>query len=113
MGIAAVLLPLSPLIYSAPTPLMAVLIAAVAAFAHLSWQISLSTIILDVFPKPLLGTVFGVVAAGSGFGGMLSANLIGRAITSWSYAPVFLVMGCLHPLAYVMLQLVRPKKVKS
>lgn len=110
MAMAAVLLPLSPLIYSAQTPLAAVLIASVAAFAHLSWQISLSTIIVDVFPKPLLGTVFGVVAAGSGFGGMLSANLIGRAITSWSYAPVFLVMGFLHPVAYVMLQLVKPRK---
>lgn len=113
MAVAAVLLPLSPFIYSAQTPLMAVLIASVAAFAHLSWQISLSTIIVDVFPKPLLGTVFGVVAAGSGFGGMLSANLIGRAITSWSYAPVFLAMGFLHPLAFVMLQLVRPKKART
>ncbi len=113
MAIAAVLLPLSPLIYSAPTPLMAVMIASVAAFAHLSWQISLSTIILDVFPKPLLGTVFGVVAAGSGLGGMLSANLIGRAITSWSYAPVFLAMGFLHPAAFVMLQLMKPKKTRA
>jgi ACS family hexuronate transporter-like MFS transporter len=113
MAVAAVLLPLSPFIYSAQTPLMAVLIASIAAFAHLSWQISLSTVIVDVFPKPLLGTVFGVVAAGSGLGGMLSANLIGRAITSWSYAPVFLVMGFLHPLAFVMLQLVRPRRART
>jgi ACS family hexuronate transporter-like MFS transporter len=112
MTMAAVLLPLSPFIHSAPTPLMAVGIASIAAFAHLAWQISLSTIIVDVFPKPLVGTVFGLVAAGSGFGGMISANLIGRAVTYWSYAPVFLVMGCLHPLAFLMLQLVKPKLVK-
>lgn len=113
MAMAAVLLPLSPFIHSAPTPLMAVGIASIAAFAHLSWQISLSTIIVDVFPKPLVGTVFGLVAAGSGFGGMISANLIGRAVTYWSYAPVFLVMGFLHPIAYLILQLVKPKKVQS
>ncbi len=110
MAIAAVLLPLSPLISRAPTPLMAVGIASIAAFSHLAWQISLSTIIVDVFPKPLLGTVFGLVAAGSGLGGMLSANLIGRAITYWSYTPVFVVMGFLHPFSYLMLQLVRPRK---
>jgi ACS family hexuronate transporter-like MFS transporter len=103
MGIAAVLLPLSPLINSAASPLMAVGIASIAAFAHLTWQISLSTLIVDLYPKPVVGTVFGLVAAGSGFGGMLSTNLVGRAVTYYSYAPVFMVMGCLHPLVFFLI----------
>ena len=81
MTLAAVLLPLSPLINSASSPLMAVGIAAVAAFAHLAWQISLSTLIVDIYPKPMVGTVFGLVAAGSGLGGMISTHLVGRAVT--------------------------------
>jgi len=109
MTLAAVLLPLSPLINSAPTPLLAVSIASVAAFAHMAWLISLSTIIVDIYPKPVVGTVFGLVAAGSGFGGMLSTNLIGRAVTSYSYEPVFVVMGFLHPIVYLLVRTIQGK----
>ncbi len=110
MTFAAVLLPLSPLINMASTPLMAVGIASIAAFAHLAWQISLSTIIVDIYPKPLVGTVFGLVAAGSGFGGMLSTNLVGRAVTYYSYAPIFIVMGVLHPIAYLLIRTIKTPK---
>ncbi len=110
MAIAALLMPLSPLVNTASSPLMVVGIAAAAAFAHLSWQISLSTIIVDIYPKALLGTVFGLVAAGSGFGGMISTNLVGRAVTYWSYAPVFLVMGFLHPVAYILIACFRSRE---
>jgi len=103
MAIAALLLPLSPLIPQAASPLFAVLLASTAAFAHLSWQTSLSALIVDLFPKHLVGTVFGVVAAGSGLGGLLSTNLVGRAVSGYSYSPVFLVMGFLHPLAFLTL----------
>jgi ACS family hexuronate transporter-like MFS transporter len=113
MTIAAALLPLSPLINTASTPLMAVGIASIAAFAHLAWQISLSTIIVDIYPKPIVGTVFGLVAAGSGFGGMLSTNLVGRAVTYYSYAPVFIVMGVLHPIAFLFLRTIRQPKSPS
>ncbi len=113
MAIAAVLLPLSPLINSAPTPLLAVCIAGSAAFAHLTWQISLSALVLDLYPKPVVGTVFGLVAAGSGLGGMISTNLVGRAVTYWSYAPVFIVMGFLHPVAYLMITCLRKREPRA
>jgi len=113
MAIAALVLPLSPLINIAPSSLAAVGIAALAAFAHLSWQISLSTIIVDIYPRPLLGTVFGLVAAGSGFGGMLSTNLVGRAVTDYSYAPVFIAMGILHPVAYLLVRSIRQPEVSA
>lgn len=109
MALAAVLLPLSPLMNYVSSPLMAVGIASVAAFAHLSWQISLSTLVVDLYPKPLVGTVFGIVAAGSGLGGMISTNLVGRAVTDYSYAPVFLVMGFLHPVAYLLIRCIRTR----
>lgn len=107
MGLAAVLLPLSPLINIVDSPLAAVMIAGVAAFAHLSWQISLSTMIVDLYPKALVGTVFGIVAAGSGLGGIISTELVGRAVSGYSYAPIFIVMGFLHPVAYLMLRSIR------
>lgn len=112
MALAACLLPLSPFVAYAPTPLLAVLVASIAAFSHLAWQISLSTLIVDIYPKRLVGTVFGLVAAGSGFGGMVSMNLVGRAVTYYSYTPVFIVMACLHPLAYLLIRSVGQREVQ-
>jgi ACS family hexuronate transporter-like MFS transporter len=63
----------------------------------------LSSLILDLYPKQLVGTVFGVVAAGSGLGGMLSTGFIGFSVTHYSYAPVFLAMGIFHPLALLLI----------
>jgi ACS family hexuronate transporter-like MFS transporter len=110
MRIAAVVLPLSPLVAFAPTPLTAVLLASTAAFAHLCWQISLGAIIVDIFPKHLVGTVFGLVAAGSGLGGMISTNLVGRMVTGYSYTPVFIAMGLLHPVAFLLVRTLRNKQ---
>jgi MFS transporter, ACS family, hexuronate transporter len=103
MTISAVLLPFSPLVAVAPSAWAAVFIASLATFGHLSWQTSLSSLILDLYPKRLVGTVFGVVAAGSGLGGMLSTGLVGFSVTHYSYAPVFLAMGVLHPLALLLI----------
>ena len=113
MAIAAVLLPLSPLVPYAPTPILAVLIAATSAFSHMLWQISLSTLVVDLCPKHTLGTVFGVVAAGSGLGGMISTNLIGRLVTLYSYTPVFVMMGFLHPLAFLFVRRLRNSRAAS
>ena len=60
-----------------------------------------------------MGTVFGIVAAGSGLGGMISTNLIGRLVTHYSYTPVFLVMGFMHPLAFVLVRRLRKAGVAA
>lgn len=104
MGLAALILPLSPMVAFVPSPLVAVLIAALAALGHLAWQVTLGALVVDLFPKPLVGTVFGLVAAGSGFGGMLSSNLVGRVVTAMSYTPLFVAMGFLHPLAWLLVR---------
>jgi ACS family hexuronate transporter-like MFS transporter len=49
-----------------------------------------------------MGTVFGLVAAGSGLGGMLSTNLVARVVTKYSYTPIFIIMGLLHPIAWFL-----------
>ncbi len=113
MAIAAVLLPLSPLVPRVSSPLLAVMIAATAAFAHLAWQTSLSTLVVDLYPKRIVGTVFGIVAAGSGLGGMISTNLIGHLVTHYSYTPVFIGMGFLHPLAFLLIRTLRKGRPAS
>ena len=109
MAFAALMVPLSPLVPRVPNALLAVLIAAIAAFAHLAWQTSLSTLVVDLYPRHIVGTVFGIVAAGSGLGGMISTNIVGRLVTHYSYTPVFLFMGLLHPLAFLLVRGLRKR----
>jgi ACS family hexuronate transporter-like MFS transporter len=113
MAAAAMVLPLSPFVAYAPSPLAAVLIAGTAAFAHYCWLISLSALVVDLVPKRLVGIVFGIVAAGSGLGGMISTNLVGRMVTSYSYTPVFIAMGVLHPLAYLLIRGLRRRQAEA
>ena len=45
----------------------------------------------------------GLVAAGSGFGGMVSSEIIGYFVMHQGYLPVFFIMAVLHPLALIIL----------
>ncbi len=109
MLFAACLLPLSPLVAFLPSVHAAVAIAAVVVLAHLTWQVTLGVLIVDLYPQQLVATVFGLIAAGSGFGGVLSTNAVGHIVSSYSYAPVFVAMGLLHPVAYLLIRGVRER----
>ena len=104
MIISALLLPFSPFVAIAPNAWIAIFVASLATFGHLSWQTSLSSLILDLYPKRFVGIVFGIVAAGSGLGGMVSTGLVGFSVTHYSYTPVFAVMGMLHPIALLLIR---------
>jgi MFS transporter, ACS family, hexuronate transporter len=107
MTAAACLLPLSPLIAFTPSLTLALVVAGIAAFAHLTWQVTMGALIVDLFPSRSVATVFGMIAAGSGLGGLLSTEVVGRLVTSYSYTPVFVLMGMLHPIALLLVRWAR------
>lgn len=109
MTMAACLLPLSPLVAYAPSAPAALLVASVIAFAHLTWQVTLTALAVDLFPRRSVATVFGIVAAGSGLGGLISTQIVGRLVTAYSYTPVFVLMGLLHPLALLLIRRIKEK----
>ena len=76
---------------------------AVIAFAEFTWMVTMTALAVDVLPINRFGRMFGVIAAGSGFGGMLFMQAVGRLVTSFSYTPVFILIACLHPLALIAL----------
>jgi ACS family hexuronate transporter-like MFS transporter len=96
---AALLSPFGILIALHPSIDVTLALGALVAFAHLVLQINVSTLIIDTYPKPVVATVFGVIAAGSGVGGILSTGLVGHLVAGGSYDLVFLLMGILHPLS--------------
>jgi ACS family hexuronate transporter-like MFS transporter len=86
------------------------LIAGVVAFAQLGWQMLAMALAFDYFSPAVVGTAWGIAMAGSGLGGLVSTNLIGHVVTSFSYAPVFWGLAAVHPLALVLLWSIRSSR---
>lgn len=125
----ACLMPVSPFIVKAAGLPVAMSLTVCAVFAALAWLINISAIVVDLVPRHSVGTVFGIVAAGSTLGG-IAMNMIVAAMVSGAatkpagfldqgfktlfgpliaavegkgYGPWFLAMAFLHPLALLLL----------
>jgi ACS family hexuronate transporter-like MFS transporter len=107
MVISALIVPSSALLAFVPTVKWALLISSLVVFAQLAWQVTLGTLIVDLYPQRIVATVFGIIATGSGFGGILSTNAIGHIVTHFSYRPVYAMMAFLHPCALLLLWKIR------
>jgi ACS family hexuronate transporter-like MFS transporter len=103
MLVSAILIPISPLAGLVPTAALAIGIASVIALAHMAWLVNLTSTIIELFPANQVGKAAGLVAAGSGLGGMVSSEIIGHFVAHQGYLPVFYIMAVLHPIALVIL----------
>jgi ACS family hexuronate transporter-like MFS transporter len=98
------------LIALVPSARLAVGIAALVVLAHLTWQVTVGVLVVDLFPPALVATACGLVAVGSGIGGVVSTNVVGHLVTSYSYLPVFAIMGVLHPIALILVLRIREQR---
>jgi len=103
MGVAAVLVPLAALIPSVGSREATISVAMVAAFGHAIWLTNLTSLAIDAIPPRLLATSFGLIAGGSGLGGIAMNMLVAATVQRQSYAPCFLAAAALHPLAIALL----------
>ena len=87
-----------------------VVLMAVIAFAEFTWMVTMTALAVDVLPIARMGRMFGVIAAGSGFGGILFMKAVGELVTHHSYTPVFFIIACLHPIALVCVWLVAKRR---
>lgn len=100
---SAILVPISPFAALVPSATLAIAIASLIALAHMSWLVNLTSTIVELFPAQQVGKAAGLVAAGSGFGGMISSEIIAWSVTHHGYTPVFFLMAILHPIAIALL----------
>ncbi len=100
---AAVIVPLSPLAAIVKSATAAILIAAVIALAHMAWLVTLTATLVELYPQWQIGKAAGLVAMGSGFGGMLSSEGVGYLVVHGGYTQVFYLMTLLHPIAIALL----------
>jgi ACS family hexuronate transporter-like MFS transporter len=103
MAFSAMLVPLSPIATVHASPYLAIAIGAIVAMAHMCWMINLSALVVEQFPPSQIATAFGLIAAGSAFGGMVFSEIIGYVVAHHGYFPLFWIMACLHPLALAVM----------
>jgi MFS transporter, ACS family, hexuronate transporter len=99
----ALIMPLSVLIPGGSSAVAMVLISVVT-FAHMAWKTNLMTLTNDIYPVGVVGSVSGIIAFGSGVGSTLFTNLTGQVVEHYSYTAIFVIMGFLHPLSYVIVR---------
>ncbi len=113
MKIAAACLPLTAFAVFAKDAWLAIALVSLACGAHTAWSANIFTLASDCFPSKIVASITGLGGFAGGLGGLLLATLApGFIITYFGYIPIFVLMGVLHPLAYLSIKfLIRNDKI--
>jgi ACS family hexuronate transporter-like MFS transporter len=98
---SALVMPIGLLLVFKPGTAISLAIISFVLGAHNCWKTNLVTLTVDIFPSSVVGSVHGIVATGGGIGGALFTSVAGMVIDKFSYTPLLITMGVLHPLAYL------------
>jgi MFS transporter, ACS family, hexuronate transporter len=113
MTAAAALILLTPLVALSGSVRGTIGLASLVTFAYMAWLITLGAVVVDLFPQEKLATAFGLIAAGSGLGGLVSTQLIAHSVGHSGYFPTFCVLGTLHPAALIAVYLLRENRRRT
>jgi ACS family hexuronate transporter-like MFS transporter len=100
----ALMMPLSFAIHHAPSRTLTIALICAVTFSHMVWKTNQNTLTNDVFPKQMVGTASGILAFGTGLGGTLFTWMTGFVVQRFGYSSIFMVMGVLHPLSYLIIR---------
>jgi ACS family hexuronate transporter-like MFS transporter len=98
----ALLMPLSVLVVFTPSPNVSLGVICLLTFSHMAWKTNLATVTNDLYPASVVGSLSGIAAFGNGLGGALFTALTGFVVTRFSYDAIFIIMGFLHPCAFLV-----------
>ena len=86
-----------------------VLIIGLATSAHQAWASNIFTIVSDVYPKQVVGSMIGISSVGGAVGGALASTFVGL-ILQWtgSYEVIFIIASMMYLLAWLTLKLFVP-----
>lgn len=99
---AACLAPIGMLVALHPPIPLLLALACVVTFAHLTYQINLTAMTVDLFPSRYIASVAGLVGCGSALGGMASAQVVGHLVADGNFDRAFVLMAFLHPIAVLL-----------
>jgi len=99
MAAIAVTAPLGAINYFEPSIDVSIASASAVAFLHLIWQVTITSLPLEIFNPRRMGKVLAVTGLTTGTGGIVSTWLIGQLVGSVTYRPMFIVMACAYTVA--------------
>jgi ACS family hexuronate transporter-like MFS transporter len=103
MAAVAVLAPVGAINYFTPPVAVSLASAAWVALFHMIWQITVTSLPLELFTARSLGKVLGIVGIVSGIGGIVSTWLIGNLVSVVSFRPMFIVMASVYLIAMAVM----------
>ncbi len=103
MLIGTMCLPVAILAPFAPNAGLAIAAICFITFGHGFWTANLQTLPADLFPGHEVGTVAGFSGMGGAIGGMLANLGTGYIVSKFSYAPIFIVAGLMHPMCMMII----------
>jgi ACS family hexuronate transporter-like MFS transporter len=109
MLVSACLVPLVGFVPAVPTVIGVVGIAMVVAYASTAFLSNVTSLVVDIVPRRILGTAFGVIACGSALGGFFMNKTVAWFIDHRSYNECFYIMAVAHPLALLLVWRLRKR----
>lgn len=110
MAVGASFLPVAILAPHVPAAWMAIAATCFVTFGHAFWVANLQALPIDLFRGPEVGTATGFSGTGGAIGGALASLGTGWLVRRFSYAPVFLLAGLMHPLSALLIYLLLPER---
>ena len=78
---------------------MVIAATSIVTLGHAFWVANLQTLPTDLFRGNEMGTATGFSGMGGAVGGILANLATGWVVTHFSYAPIFVLAGLMHPLS--------------
>ncbi len=103
MGLAALLTLSAPFIATVSSVEMAVALMTLVMFAHGFWITNYITAIADIFGAGGTSTVVGLSGSAGAISGLVINPLIGLIVQHYSYNPIWMALGFMYPLAFILL----------
>jgi len=93
-----------------PTAFLAIGATCFVTFGHAFWVSNIQTLPTDLFRGHEIGTATGFSGMGGAIGGILANLGTGYIVQHFSYRPIFLLAGLMHPLSIVLVYWLLPNR---
>lgn len=110
MLLGAACMPVAILAPLVPTAALAIAATCFVTFGHAFFVANIQTLPADLFEPREVGSAMGFSGMGGAVGGMIASLGTGYIVQNFSYTPVFVVAGLMHPLAIFLVYKLLPDR---
>ncbi|HEY3743573.1 MAG TPA: MFS transporter [Bryobacteraceae bacterium] len=107
--LAAALMPLGVMVTFVPNVWLAFALVSLVTLLIQIWATSLFAIPSDLFPPSQVASIVGFATATGSASAMLFQLFVGALVDHFSYAPVFVIVALMHPVALLCISKLIPK----